>query len=213
MAVQDHLPSSHSNQYSADSACEFCDGVIRHEPWCITQNASVQSPMHFVDERATPYATASYFLETFTEEMHSLYLLSFLLTADHDKAERCLVSAMGEWVEGIGAFVGWERSWTRGAVLRHAIEMIKPAPEQTDHVSFTTLKRTATLAESNPFGAILSLDTFERFVFVMSILEEQSDEECAILLRCSRRDIMMARVLALKRQSSTEALAEEILQS
>jgi hypothetical protein len=42
MPVQDHLPSSHSNQYSADSACGHCDGVIRHEPWCITQNASVQ---------------------------------------------------------------------------------------------------------------------------------------------------------------------------
>jgi hypothetical protein len=47
----------------------------------------------------------------------------------------------------------------------------------------------------------------------MSILEEQSDEECAILLSCSRRDVMMARVLALKRQSSTDDLAEESLQS
>jgi hypothetical protein len=42
MPVQDHLPSSHSNQYSADSACGHCDGVIRHQPWCITQNACVQ---------------------------------------------------------------------------------------------------------------------------------------------------------------------------
>jgi hypothetical protein len=42
MPVQDHLPSSHSNQYSADSACGHCDGVIRHEAWCVTQNASVQ---------------------------------------------------------------------------------------------------------------------------------------------------------------------------
>jgi hypothetical protein len=51
----------------------------------------------------------------------------------------------------------------------------------------------------------------ERFVFVISILEEQSDEECAILLRCSRRDVMIARLLALKRQSSSGVLAEEIL--
>ena len=42
MPVQDHLPSKLSNQYSADSACGHCDGTIRHEPWCITQNASVQ---------------------------------------------------------------------------------------------------------------------------------------------------------------------------
>jgi hypothetical protein len=42
MPVQHQHPSIHSNQYSADSACGHCDGVIRHEPWCITQNASVQ---------------------------------------------------------------------------------------------------------------------------------------------------------------------------
>ena len=40
------LPLTHSNQYSADSACGHCDGVIRHEAWCITQNArrSVRIP-------------------------------------------------------------------------------------------------------------------------------------------------------------------------
>jgi hypothetical protein len=42
MPVQSHPPLSHSNRYSADSACGHCDGVIRHEPWCITENASVE---------------------------------------------------------------------------------------------------------------------------------------------------------------------------
>lgn len=42
MPIQSQIPPSHSNQYSADSTCGHCDGVIRHEPWCITQNASVQ---------------------------------------------------------------------------------------------------------------------------------------------------------------------------
>ena len=32
----------HENQYSADSACAHCEGVIRHEPWCLTQNADVR---------------------------------------------------------------------------------------------------------------------------------------------------------------------------
>jgi len=170
-------------------------------------------PMHLLEERATPYPTVTDFLRSFNEEMHSLYLLSFLLTADHDKAEQCLVSAMGECVEGIGVFMDWARSWTRAAILKHAIQMIKPAPEHTNHVSFISLKRSATPPENNTFGAILLLDAFERFVFVMSILEELSDEECAIFLRCSRRDVMMARLLALKRQASTDALAEDIPQS
>jgi hypothetical protein len=169
-------------------------------------------PMDFVDETATPYPTVTDFFTTFNEEMHSLYLLSFLLTADPDKAEQCLVSAMGECVEGIGVPMEWACSWTRAAVLKHAIQMIKPAPEHTDRISFISLKRSATPAENNPFAAILLLNTFERFVFVMASLEGQSDEECAILLRCSRRDVMIARVLALKRQSTTDALAREILQ-
>jgi DNA-directed RNA polymerase specialized sigma24 family protein len=168
-------------------------------------------PMDFVDERATPYPTVTDFFRTFDEELHSLYLLSFLLTADHDKAEECLASAMGECVEGIGVFTDWARSWTRGAVLKHAIQMIMPAPEHADSVSLSGLKSSATPAENNPFAAILLLDAFERFVFVMSILEGQSDQECATLLRCSRRDVMMARVLALKRQSTMDALAGEIL--
>jgi hypothetical protein len=170
-------------------------------------------PMHFVEETAKPYPTVTDFLRTFNEEMRSLYLLSFLLTADHDKAEQCLVSAMGECMEGAGVSMDWALSWTRAAVLKHAIQMIKPAPERTDCVSFVTLKRSAAPAADNPFAAILLLDAFERFVFVMSILEEQSDEECAMLLRCSRRDVMMARLLALKRQSSTDAQAAETLQS
>ena len=73
--------------------------------------------------------------------------------------------------------------------------MIRPEPESADNVSFLSQGQ-ATSAQNNPFAAVLSLDVFERFVFVMSILEGQSDEECALLLRCPRRDVMMARVLA-----------------
>ncbi len=170
-------------------------------------------PIHYVDERPTPYATVTDFFKTFNEDMHSLYLLAFLLTADHDKAERCLVLAMGECVEGIGVFTDWARSWSRRAVLKRAIQMIMPAPEHADNVSIINIKASATPAENgDPFAAILLLDPFERFVFVMSTLEGQSDDECAVLLRCSRRDVMIARALALKRQSSTDALGE-ILQS
>jgi hypothetical protein len=167
----------------------------------------------FAAERTTPYATVADFVKTFNEEMHGLYLLSFLLTAYHDRAEQCLISAMGECEEGIGVFMNGGCSWIRRAVLKQAIGIIMPAPEHADIVSFISLKRPATSAENKPFAAILSLDTFERFVFVMSILEGLSDEECAILLSCSRRDVMMARVLALKHQSHMDGQADEAMQS
>jgi hypothetical protein len=124
-----------------------------------------------------------------------MYLLSFLLTADHDKAEQCLVSTIGEAPEGIGVFVDWTRLCARRTVIEHAIDLIVPAPEHADDVSRVSLTEPARWTDKIPFAAILLLDAFERFVFVMSILEGHSDEECAILLRCSRRDVMMARVL------------------
>ena len=57
---------------------------------------------------------------------------------------------------------------------------------------------------------------FERFVFVMSVLEGHSEQECAILLGCSRRDVTIARVLALARLANTDAdysRAGEVMQS
>jgi hypothetical protein len=171
---------------------------------------------HFAGEGATPYATVTDFRETFTHEMYSLYLLSLLLTADNDKAERCFVGAMGECVEETGVFMEWARSWARWAVVKHAIQMVMPVPEHADSLSFISLKESATSAENNPFGAILALDAFERFVFVMSILEGRSEQDCAVRLRCSRRDVMIARVLALKRVASADAAyaqAEETMQS
>jgi hypothetical protein len=32
----------HSNRYNAQSACEYCGGIVRHERWCITCDPIVQ---------------------------------------------------------------------------------------------------------------------------------------------------------------------------
>jgi hypothetical protein len=152
-------------------------------------------PTDIFDERATT--------NILTEEMRSLYLFSFLLTADNDKADQCFVGGLGECVEGISVFVDWARSWARRTILKHAIRMIMPAPEHTDNSSLIGLKEGATSGKASLFAAIVALSAFERFVFVMSVLERHSDEDCSMLLRCSRRDIIIARELALKRLANT----------
>ena len=87
-------------------------------------------------------------------------------------------------------------------------------PAQNMQINYPSpLKQSATPASTTPLPVSFHWMPFERFVFVMSILEGHSDAECAVLLRCSRRDVMMARVLALKRQSTADALAGEIPQS
>jgi DNA-directed RNA polymerase specialized sigma24 family protein len=156
---------------------------------------------HIIDERATTYRTGTDFCKIFTEEMNSLYLLAFLLTADSDKAEQCFVSGLGECVEGTGAFMEWAHSWARRTIIKQAIRTIMPTPEHSDQVSFVSTNGRSTYGKYSPMGAIVALSAFERFVFVMSVLESQSDEDCSILLECSRPDVMIARELALRRLS------------
>jgi hypothetical protein len=169
--------------------------------------------MQVVNERARPYPTVAECVHTVNAELHSLYLLSFLLTADADKAEQCLVGAIAEWREGIGGCMEWARSGGRQAVLKHAIQLMTPAPEHADSLPLFALPAALASAQDDPYAAVLLLDHFERFVFVMAILEGHSEEECAHLLRCSRRDVEMARILALRRQSSAAYPAERFLYS
>jgi len=32
----------HSNKYSADVACRHCEGIVRHEAWCISSSSEVR---------------------------------------------------------------------------------------------------------------------------------------------------------------------------
>jgi hypothetical protein len=76
---------------------------------------------------------------------------------------------------------------------------------------FIIRNRPATSPGNETLATIVALGAFERFVFVMSILEEQSEQDCAILLRCSRRNITIARELALTRLAKADA--DELMQA
>ena len=42
----------HSNRYSAEAVCDFCDGLVRHEPWCISRNPEVLKAWEAVNDPA-----------------------------------------------------------------------------------------------------------------------------------------------------------------
>jgi hypothetical protein len=157
------------------------------------------------DGGVTPYTAGADFGEIFTEEMHGLYLLSFLLTGDKDKAEQCFIGGLGECLEGIGAFMEWARLWARRAIIREAIRMIKPAPDDTDLSPLLNINKSRNSSPTNNLlAAIVSLSAFERFVFVMSALERLSDGDCLSLLRCTRRELDFARELAVSCLATTD---------
>jgi hypothetical protein len=149
-------------------------------------------------ERAIRYATAASFIAIYNDELHSLFLLSILLTADPEKAEQCFVGAMDECLYGVDVFTEWARLWARRAIIKRAIKLVNPVPGQSNRPSLNDIQWHSTPVTNDLIGSVFTLGAFERFVFVVSLLERRSDEECAALLRCGRRDIQLARVQALK---------------
>src|SRR5713226_5383516 len=132
--------------------------------------------------RAAAYANRDDFRRIFDNDMNSLYLLAFLLTADREKAEQCFVAGLEDAVEGNPVFKEWARSWARRAIIQNAVRVINPRPmEENGPLGFNSSGRTP-VAEQTEIAAILDLAPFERFVFVMLVLEHYSEHECSVLL-------------------------------
>ena len=145
------------------------------------------------------------FCQIFREDMSGLYQLSFLLTANHEKAEQCFVASLEDSLAGPSVFKDWARSWARRRIIQNALRVIKPQPsgENGDTPAAPAdINGTAHPASAELF-AILDLRPFERFVFVMSVLERYTDQDCAILLGCGRRDVIAARSRALQQIASS----------
>jgi hypothetical protein len=72
--------------------------------------------------------------------------------------------------------------------------------------------RTARIVTEHPeISAVVALPAFERFVFVMSVLEGYSDYNCSLLLACSRAEVTAARTRALREIGiSAERISGEI---
>jgi hypothetical protein len=146
----------------------------------------------------TMYASSGDFRRIFHEETDSLYQLSFLLTADHEKAEQCFISGFEDSVKGSPVFKEWARSWARRTIIQNAVRVISPRPmEEHTPSRFNSGGKTMT-AEQAEIAAVLELGPFERFVYVMSVLEHYSDRDCLVLLGCAQRDVIAARIRALQ---------------
>ena len=161
--------------------------------------------VQFVEEEAASSTTATDFCDIFTREMSRLHLLSFLLTGNNDKAERCFIAALHECVEENGIVTECTMPLIRRAIIKHAIQMIRPVPESGDNFAIIS-----PAAQDSPFATIHSMGAFNRFVFVMSVLEGWSEEDCALRLRCSLRDVTIARLVTLSHSSRSENQCENV---
>ena len=143
------------------------------------------------------YAAHSDFCKIFNEDMSGLHLLALLLTADSAMAEQCFVSGFEDSIQSNRVFKQWAHSWSKRAIIKNAIRMVRPAPSAARNSADSHDLKPEPII-SAPLAAAFQLEPFARFVLVMSVLEGYTSQDCATLLNCTRQDVIAARSLALR---------------
>jgi hypothetical protein len=167
----------------------------------------------YKNARSNEYATSRDFCRIYVEQMNSLYLLSLLLTADPQKAEQCYLAGFEDSANNNSVFKGRAHLWARRSIILNAIRLLCPRPNDENELNEARLLPLngtvpAEVAARPNFARIVELNSFERFVFIMSILEEYSDQECSLLLGCFRRDVINARTAAVRHLASVTIATE-----
>ena len=157
-------------------------------------------------ERATEYASCKDFQRIFTEDMVGLHRLAFLMTADHAKAEQCFVAGLEDSIHGNPVFRQWARAWSKRAIIQSAIKAIGPVPTRRGALPETAEAHWQNGNDVESIAAVVaSWEPFERFVFVMAVLEGYGLRECAALLACPVQDVIAAKSVAMQRLAGQSA--------
>ena len=154
-------------------------------------------------DSANEYATREDFCRVFTQDLNGLYQLSYLLTGDDEKAQQCFVAGFEQSVQANKVFKDWARSWAKRTIIKNAIHALQPQPAEAGSSSAA-----AAVSEKNKLriirdghleiDSVLALEDFERVVFVMTVLEQYSDNDSALLIGCSIEEIRAARICAFE---------------
>ena len=160
-------------------------------------------------ERECRYACED-FRNLLNENAQSLYLLSFLLCANHKLAEMCFVEGLDDCVGRDCAFQQWAHSWGRRLIVRNALRIVAPKPGSRGPApgasqSPDDLRFQRPWFPVDPFAGVLALRDFDRFVYVLSVLEGCADQDCAVLLGISHGELRNTRACALRHVAYSES--------
>jgi hypothetical protein len=160
---------------------------------------------HERDTESIRYASRADYCRIFQEDMYSLYLFSFLLTANHARAEQCYLDSFEYAVNGKPVFKESARPWCKRSVVQNAIRLVFSECVQCELADVWPESPV-----SPAINNVTRLTGLERFVFVMSVLARFPDRECALLLKCTVPDIVDARLLALRTIGEFDALGQRV---
>jgi DNA-directed RNA polymerase specialized sigma24 family protein len=148
------------------------------------------------------YATASDFCALFKTEANRFYFLCRLLLSDAAKAEQCFILSLETCLKSHRVFREWAQRWATHTIIKAAIQMNARNGVPAVHAPTPTGNRKADMLLS----AMQSLTSVDRTVYVMSVLEGYSDQECATLVGITLRETKSARERALTHLSQNADL-------
>lgn len=147
------------------------------------------------------YATHLDFCAVFLQQLDRLYSLALILTGDELRAEECILAAFDSCEQRNLVFKESAVSWSRRTVIKIAIRSVSPAPFGTPPHSLLGNRSNLNVDPDVSIVCLLELPAFDRFVYVMSVLEGYADRDCALLLGCPCADVVAARIRAFQQIS------------
>jgi len=149
-------------------------------------------------QQISEYASRADVQDVFTRNMSQLFLVALLLVGDELKAEQCFIRGIDDCVKGNPVFKEWAHSWSKRLIVRRAIQMSLPILRDFKDEDLTPPQVEIPSTVDPGLAGILQLPQFERFVYVLSVLEKYSDRECSVLLICTPQQVITARIRAMQ---------------
>jgi hypothetical protein len=153
------------------------------------------------------YARCEDFRTVFLENLDYFHQLCLLLTRNLDKAEQCLMTGLDDCIRSQHVSKAWIHYRAKRMLIQNAIRMLQPSPTSRESSwptpDFPYKSLTAPKEYCFDIARVLELEDFERFVFVLSVLDQHSDRDCAFLLDSSVEDIRNARINALEQLAAS----------
>jgi len=151
------------------------------------------------------FATNDDFQKLFAVEINDLFRLSLQLTANAEKAGRCLTLAMEDCSGTNTISRDFARVWVRRQIIRTAIHSVLGVDNDFARPfspEFQLQPSLGPIGELRESPAILELPDLERLSFVTCVLERLSILDCALLLRKSPKYVSDAIMCASTRLAS-----------
>src|SRR5277367_1294085 len=136
------------------------------------------------------------FYNVLARDMEPLYLLAFLLTTNHQTAEKCFLASVEGPLEHLTVFKDWAGAWVKHSLIKKAVRMVFADPARGER------KRQPWRSEQDgrrlaSIDDVTELPDLQRFVFVLTFLEGYSTRNCSALLNTATESVLEAKTAAL----------------